>query len=121
MRSAQFLLVGPRVQVLGDRRVSRPCALHAIQPVLHTGRRRPAGPGVLAGGVRSGREPGMSLLPLSDALIHTPQKLSSRVRRKLKTRQELVHTHVAVSIRCDVALAIMQARANCAHALCHAR
>ena len=32
----------------------------------------------------------------------------------IKVRQELVHTHVAASIRCDVALAIMQEGANCA-------
>src|SRR5882757_6449887 len=32
----------------------------------------------------------------------------------IKVRQELVHTHVAASIRCDGALAIMQEGANCA-------
>src|SRR4051812_19954722 len=78
-----------------------------------------AGPGVLAGGVRSERMPGMSPLPLSDELIHAPEDLSQSTFCP-KTPQELVHTHVAARIRWDAPLALMQASANCRATLCHA-
>ncbi len=87
------LVVRPGVEILGDRRVARTGALHAIEPARVRRPRRPAAPADRASS-RWRCSSARSSRPLSVELMEAPE-IQCSVRRLAVAPQELVHRHVA--------------------------